>query len=159
MIFFEPKSLYRKLEEEVPEDYYELDLRRCDIVQEGKDLTIITYGPQVHVALDAAKQYSKINPNASIEIVDLQTVYPIDQKTIVDSVKRTGRCIVTHEAPSGNGISAEVTSIIQENCFYHLEAPIRRECGYDTPFPLTSEPFYLPNALKLVQAIKETLEA
>lgn len=147
------------MEEEVPNDYYQLDLRKCDIVQEGKNLTIITYGPQVHVALEASKKYLKTNPNVSIEIIDLQTVYPIDYKTIVESVKKTGRCIITHEAPFGNGIGAEVTSIIQEHCFYSLEAPIRRECGYDTPFPLTTELFYLPNEIKLIQAITETMEA
>ena len=156
VIFFEPKSLYRKLEEDVPEDYYELELRKCEVVKQGTDLTIVTYGAQFHIIEEAVKEYEDKN-DCNIEIVDLQTVYPIDFETIFESVRKTGRCIISHEGPLGNGIGSEVASQVQENCFFSLEAPVKRVCGLDTPFPLTLEPFYLPNKFKILQAIKETL--
>ena len=108
--------------------------------------------------MDAIEEVKKTHPDVSIEVVDLQTVYPIDFETIVESVNKTGRCIVSHEGPRGNGIGSEVASVVQERCFYSLESPIERVCGLDTPFPLTTEPLYLPGKFKLVQAIKRSLE-
>lgn len=94
----------------------------------------------------------------SCELVDLRTVMPWDQETVINSVKKTRRCIVTHEAPITNGFGSEVTSTIQEKAFLHLEAPVKRVCGYDTPFPLGHEQLYLPDRFKLFDAIKETME-
>ena len=93
----------------------------------------------------------------SVEIIDLRTILPWDVDAVVESVKKTRRCIVTHEAPITNGFASEVSSKIQERCFLHLEAPVKRVCGYDTPFPLIYEPFYMPDRLKLYEAIKETM--
>jgi 2-oxoisovalerate dehydrogenase E1 component beta subunit len=90
----------------------------------------------------------------SVEIIDLRTISPWDEETVINSIKKTGRCIVTHEAPLTCGFGAEITSKIQEKAFLHLEAPVKRVCGYDTPFPLAFETFYLPDRFKLFEAIK-----
>ena len=93
----------------------------------------------------------------SVEIIDLRTILPWDQETVINSVKKTGKCIVTHEAPVTCGFGAELSAKVQEKAFEYLEAPVRRVCGYDTPFPLVMEPLYLPDNRKLVEAIKETV--
>lgn len=95
---------------------------------------------------------------ASVEIIDLRTILPWDEETVLDSVKKTGRCVITHEAPITCGFGAEITSKIQERAFEFLEAPLKRVAGYDTPFPLAFEPLYLPDRFKVYEAIKETLE-
>ena len=158
IIFFEPKSLYRTLEQDVPEDLYSLELGKAEVVQKGDSLTVITYGPQVHVAINAINKVLEKRPRVSIELIDIQTIYPLDEETIYESVKKTGRVIVTHEAPITGGIGAEITAKIQKNCFLHLEAPVERVCGYDTPFPLTLEPVYLPNVHKLYESIQNVLD-
>ena len=94
----------------------------------------------------------------SCEIVDLRTILPWDEKTVIDSVNKTGRCLITHEAPLSSGFGAELSAKIQEKCFLHLEAPIKRVCGYDTPFPLAYESFYLPDRFKVYEAIKQTVK-
>ena len=94
----------------------------------------------------------------SVEIIDLQTIYPYDLDTLVESVKKTGRCIVSHEAPVTCGFGAELTSKIQEECFLYLESPITRVCGFDTPFPLSHEPVYLPGKARLVHAMKKLMD-
>jgi 2-oxoisovalerate dehydrogenase E1 component beta subunit len=91
------------------------------------------------------------------DVIDLRTVYPYDFNIIKQSVQKTGRAIISHEAPITSGLGAEICSKIQEECFLHLEAPIRRVCGYDTPFPHTTEPFYYPDRFKILEAIKETI--
>jgi 2-oxoisovalerate dehydrogenase E1 component beta subunit len=95
---------------------------------------------------------------ASCEIIDLRTIFPYDEETVLNSVKKTGKCIVTHEAPISGGFGAELAAKIQEKCFLHLEAPVKRVCGYDTPFPLVFEPLYLPDRFKILEAIKETVK-
>lgn len=91
------------------------------------------------------------------EIIDLQTIYPYDAETLINSVKKTGRCVVTHEAPISGGIGGELAATLQNKCFLHLEAPIQRVCGYDTPFPGVHEPFYLPDEWKILEAVKNTI--
>ena len=93
----------------------------------------------------------------SCEIIDLRTLLPLDKETVVNSIKKTGKCIVTHEAPVTCGYGAEISSTIQERAFDYLEAPVRRVCGYDTPFPLVFEPIYMPDNRKIFEAIKETV--
>jgi len=93
----------------------------------------------------------------SCELIDLRTIVPWDVETVVNSVKKTGKCIVSHEAPLNNGFGGEVAAKVQEACFLHLEAPVVRVCGYDTPFPMIFEPFYLPDRFKIFEAIKETV--
>ena len=127
-------------------------------MKEGKDLTIIGYGSQLRHVRMAVDKFEKENSGTSIEIVDLRTISPWDQDTVYQSVKKTGKAIVTHEAPISCGVGAEIVSGITEHCFEYLEAPILRICGYDTPFPLVYESFYLPDRNKLYEGIKKTLE-
>ncbi len=138
VIFLEPKALYRNAEDQVPVGDYTLDLHKAEVVREGTDLTMIAWGAQVKVAEKAAK-WAEEN-GISVELIDLQTIYPYDLDTLVRSVKKTGRCIITHEAPVTGGFGSELSAKLQESAFSSLEAPILRVCGYDTPFPLSHEP-------------------
>lgn len=158
VLFLEPKSLYRTLEEDVPVELYSLELGVAEVVTPGDDLTIVTYGPQLYVVQKAIEELKKTRSRVSIEVIDLQTLYPLDEQTVFESVKKTGRVIVTHEAPLTGGLAGEIAAKIQKNCFLHLEAPIERVCGMDTPFPLTLEPVYLPSIPRLLQAMIETLD-
>ena len=156
VIFFEPKILYRLAEEDVPVEDYEVPLMKAEVLKEGKDITIVSYGTQLrHVRMAAAMAEKE---GITCEIIDLRTILPWDEETVIKSVAKTGRCIVTHEAPVTCGFGAEITSKIQEKCFLHLEAPVKRVCGYDVPFPLAFEPFYLPDRFKLFDAIKATVK-
>lgn len=155
VIFFEPKALYRIAEEEVPDEDYEIPLGKAEVMREGTDVTLVGYGLQMRRIILAAEMAKK--DGISCEIIDLRTILPWDVDTVEASVKKTGRLILSHEAPITNGFASEVCSKIQERCFLHLEAPIKRVCGYDTPFPLVFEPIYLPNQYKLYQAIKESV--
>lgn len=94
----------------------------------------------------------------SAEVIDLQTIYPYDAETLIKSVKKTGRCLITHEAPKTVGVGAEISAKIQEECFLHLKSPIARVCGYDTPFPLVQEPLYLPTEWKIYEAVHKSLK-
>ena len=154
-LFFEPKILYRMAEEDVPLEDYEIPLGKAEVLQEGTDVTIISYGMQLRQVRMAAALAEK--DGISCEIIDLRTILPWDQDTVMASVKKTGKCILTHEAPVTCGFGAELSARIQEKCFDYLEAPLKRVCGYDTPFPLVFEPLYLPDRLKLHEAIKETV--
>jgi len=156
VIFFEPKILYRTSVEEVPDDYYEIPLGKARIMKEGKDLTVIGYGAQLYVLKDAIEMAEK-EFGISCELIDLRTIYPWDVETVVNSVKKTGRAIVSHEAPRTCGFASEVSSTIQEKCFHYLEAPVQRICGYDTPFPLIFEKLYVPDKYKNYEAIKKSI--
>uniref|UniRef100_A0A2S2PH05 3-methyl-2-oxobutanoate dehydrogenase (2-methylpropanoyl-transferring) n=1 Tax=Schizaphis graminum TaxID=13262 RepID=A0A2S2PH05_SCHGA len=153
-IFFEPKIMYRLAVDDVPDNDYELPLGKADVLIEGKDITLIGWGTQVHVLLEVAEIANK-DFGISCEVIDLVTILPWDKQTVANSVKKTGRAIVSHEAPLTGGFGAEISASIQEECFLHLESPIRRVTGYDTPFPHVFEQFYLPNKWKCLQAIKE----
>ncbi|OAF70225.1 Pyruvate dehydrogenase E1 component subunit beta [Intoshia linei] len=152
-IFMEPKILYRTAIEQVPTKPYLIELGKCDIMQEGSDITIISWGTQVHVACEAAK-LAKEKLNISCEIIDLYSLLPYDIDTLAKSICKTGRAIITHEAPVTMGLAAEISAKLQEECFLNLEAPITRVCGYDTPFSCVHEPFYMPTVWKLFEAIK-----
>lgn len=170
VIFFEPKRLYngpfdggagKALETwgkhpkgEVPETHYSLPIGKADIVREGAALTIVTYGTLVHVALAAAEQ-----AGIDAEIIDLRTLVPYDIETIAASVNKTGRCIVAQEAPRTSGFGAELAAQIQEDCFYALEAPIKRVTGWDTPYPHAHEWSYFPGPQRFINAMREVLEA
>lgn len=154
-IFFEPKILYRSSVENVPVSDYVLPLSKAEVLKEGKDITIVAWGSQVHVAYKAVQMAEAVG--ISCELIDLRTIVPWDVETVERSVKKTGRLIVTHEAPITGGFGGEIASTIQDRCFLHLESPIVRVCGYDTPFPLMHEKFYLPDALKNFEAIKKSV--
>jgi len=156
VVFFEPKALYRASSEEVPVGDFELPLGAAEVVRQGSNVTLVGYGAQMnvlHKAADMAEQQLQ----ASCEVIDLRTVLPWDRHTVFESVEKTGRCIVSHEAPITGGFGAEVAAAVQEKCFLRLEAPVERVCGYDTPFPLAHEKVYVPDATKVFAAIRRTL--
>ena len=155
VVFFEPKALYRAAVEDVPVGDFEIPLGTAEIMRPGTDVTIVTWGPQCRVLENACDMAEGLG--ISCELIDLRTIYPWDKETIINSVQKTGRCIISHEAPKTAGFAAEISASIQEECFLQLEAPIVRVCGYDTPFPLVFEKFYVPDALKNLEAIKETV--
>jgi 2-oxoisovalerate dehydrogenase E1 component beta subunit len=155
VIFFEPKALYRVAEEEVPDEDYEIPLGKAEVIREGSDVTLVGYGSQMRRIILAAELAKK--DGISCEIIDLRTILPWDIETVENSVRKTGKMIVSHEAPITSGFASEISAKIQERCFLHLEAPIKRVCGYDTPFPLVFEPVYLPDQYKIYQGILDVV--
>jgi 2-oxoisovalerate dehydrogenase E1 component beta subunit len=155
-IFFEPKALYRASVEDVPEGDYSLELGKAEVVRQGADVTLVGWGAHVHVLLKAADA-AREKAGISCEVIDLRTILPWDAATVVDSVKKTGRCVVSHEAPLTSGFGAEVVATLQERAFLHLEAPVARVTGLDTPFPLAQEKLYMPDSLKVLEAIAKTV--
>jgi 2-oxoisovalerate dehydrogenase E1 component beta subunit len=154
-LFFEPKVLYRIAEEDVPVEDYEIPLGKAEVLQEGTDITVIGYGlqlRQIRMAVQMAEE-----EGISCEVIDLRTILPWDKETVLNSIKKTGKCLVSHEAPITCGFGSEISSTIQEKAFDYLEAPVKRVCGYDTPFPLVFEPLYLPDRLKIFEGIKDTV--
>ncbi len=153
VIFFEPKKLYRAFREEVPEGDYTIPLGVGKKLTEGKDVTVISWGAMVKVCQDALEKVKDV----SVELIDIRTLSPLDEKIITDSVKKTGRCVIVHEEPRTLGFGAEIIARINEKAFLYLEAPIKRVTGYDIPMPLPKlEDFYLPDAEKVAHAITET---
>lgn len=155
VLFFEPKRLYRASTGEVPEEDYQLPLGQAEIVKEGDDITLLAWGAQMEIVEKAAELAEK--EGVSCEIIDLRTIVPWDIDTVVDSVLKTGRLVVTHEAPLTGGFAGEIAATIQERCFLYLESPIARVTGLDTPFPLTLEKEYMPDHLKVFEAIKQSM--
>lgn len=156
VIFLEPKVLYRQAVEDVPVGDYELPLSKAEVIEEGSDITLVGWGTQVHILREVAKM-AKDQLDVSCELIDLRTILPWDADTVEQSVLKTGRLMVAHEAPKTSGFGAEIASTIQERCFLSLEAPIQRVCGWDTPFPHIFEPFYIPDKWRCFEAIKKML--
>ncbi|XP_069130568.1 2-oxoisovalerate dehydrogenase subunit beta, mitochondrial-like [Argopecten irradians] len=152
-IFMEPKILYRGAVEEVPVGDYEIPLSKAEVLVEGSDVTMVGWGTQVHVLREVA-QLAQEKLNVSCELIDLRTILPWDQDTIINSVCKTGKLLIAHEAPLTMGFAAEIAATVQNECFLNLEAPIQRICGYDTPFPHVFEAFYLPDKWRCLEAIK-----
>jgi pyruvate dehydrogenase E1 component beta subunit len=152
VIFLEPKRIYRASKCDVPEEHYTIPIGKAHVAREGSDLTLIGWGAQHHQNLKAAR-----DSGFDVEVINLRTLNPLDIPTIEASVKKTGKCIVAHEAPRTQGFGAEITSVVMEKCFWHLEAPITRVCGLDTPFPHTLENEYLPDAHKVQKAIEQLM--
>jgi 2-oxoisovalerate dehydrogenase E1 component beta subunit len=170
VIFLEPKRLYngpfdghherpvtpwaRHPQGEVPDGHYTVPLGKAAIRREGAAVTVLAYGTMVYVA-EAAAQETGIDA----EIIDLRTLLPYDLETIVASVKKTGRCVVVHEATLTSGYGAELSAVVQENCFYNLEAPVMRVTGWDTPYPHAQEWDYFPGPARVGRALKAVMEA
>ncbi len=153
VIFFEPKRLYRAFKEEVPESDYTIPLGEGKKLTEGEDVTLISWGAMVRVCQEALDKVKDI----STELIDLRTLSPLDEKIIIDSVRKTGRCVIVHEEPRTLGFGAEIMARINEKAFLYLEAPVKRVTGYDVPVPLPKlEDYYLPDAERVANAIKET---
>jgi 2-oxoisovalerate dehydrogenase E1 component beta subunit len=153
VLFMEPKRIYRASRGEVPETEYEIELGKAKIVREGTQCTVIAYSAMVPIAEEAAAK-----TDVSIEVIDLRTLLPFDIETILASVKKTGRCVIVHEAPRTCGFGAELIASIQERAIEYLEAPILRVTGFDTPFPYSLEHEYMPNADRVLHAVRQTLE-
>jgi len=157
VIFLEPKWLYRSSIEMVPKQDFMIPLSKAEVIKEGTDVTIVGWGAQLQVLQEAIKMAEE-QLQISCELIDLRTIMPWDVGTIENSVKKTGRLIISHEAPKTGGFAAEIAAEIQERCINHLQAPIQRVCGYDTPFPLIFEKFYNPDHLKNFEAIKKAVQ-
>lgn len=157
VLFLEPMKLYRAITEEVPEEDYEIDIGKAKIVREGEDITIISWGPPVHMVMQVAEKWKK-EKDISIEVIDLRTIVPIDIEAIIQSVEKTGKVIIVHEAVKSGGVGAEISALISEKALYSLSAPILRVTGFDTPYPVASvEMDWLPNEGRVDQAIIEVL--
>ncbi|HET8848810.1 MAG TPA: transketolase C-terminal domain-containing protein [Marinobacter sp.] len=156
VLFFEPKRLYRASVGEVPDDAYQLPLSEAEIIKEGSDVTVLGWGAQMEVIDQAVERAEK--EGISCEVIDLRTILPWDVDTVASSVFKTGRLVVTHEAPLTGGFAGEIAATIQERCFLYLESPIARVTGLDTPFPLVLEKEHLPNHLKVYDAIRASVE-
>jgi 2-oxoisovalerate dehydrogenase E1 component beta subunit len=170
VIFLEPKRLYngpfdghhdrpvtpwsKHALGEVADGHYTIPLGKAAIRRPGAAVTVLAYGTMVYVAQAAAEE-----TGIDAEVIDLRTLLPLDLDTIVASVKKTGRCVVVHEATLTSGFGAELVSLVQENCFYHLEAPVARVAGWDTPYPHAQEWDYFPGPARVGRALIETLEA
>ena len=156
VIFMEPKRVYRSLREEVPDDEYLIPLDQARVVTEGSDVTLVAWGAMLQVTLQAAKLMA--DRGISAEVIDLRTLSPLDSNTIVESVKKTKRAVVVHEAPRRCGVGAEIVARINEMALVYLEAPVERVTGFDTVMPLPKlEKFYLPDAGRVVQAIDRVM--
>ena len=150
VLMLENIKLYRSFRAETPEEHYSIPLGKAKVVREGSDISIFAYGAMVNVALEAAKQAQQ-EMGTSVEVIDLRTVWPLDEEAIAASVEKTGRA---------GGIGAEITAVINERCFYSLLKPIGRVTGYDTPFPVPGqEDYYLPTPAKVMTVLREIMEA
>jgi 2-oxoisovalerate dehydrogenase E1 component beta subunit len=158
VIYMEPKRIYRQYKEEVPDDGEALPLDVCFVLRDGSDVTLVTWGSQVKETLEAADALGK--EGISAEVIDVATLKPLDFDTIAESVAKTGRCVIVHEAPRTAGFGAEIAARLASESMYDLLAPVERVTGYDTPIPLFRlEMKYLPSVEKIVAAAKRTLAA
>jgi 2-oxoisovalerate dehydrogenase E1 component beta subunit len=169
VLFFEPKRIYngpfdgfferpvtpwaKHPASEVPEGHYTIPIGKAAVVREGSDVTILCYGTMVHVALATVAA-----EGIDAEVIDLRTIVPVDIETIEASVKKTGRCLVIHEATRTAGFGAELAALVQERCFYHLEAPVQRVTGFDTPYPHSLEWAYFPGPIRIGTGLRKALE-
>ena len=157
VLFMEPKRIYRAIREEVPEGDDAIPLGKAKVVQEGKDVTVIAYGAMVREVVSASE---KLKGEASLEIIDLRTISPMDVDAMVASIRKTGRGVVVHEAPKTCGLGAEIIALINEKALFSLQAPIERVTGFDIPVPLMkSEHYYLPSPERIVSAVKKVMSS
>ena len=137
---------------DVPEGHYTVPLGKAAIVREGADLTVLAYGTMVHVALAAVEERG-----LDAEVIDLRTLVPLDIEAIEKSVEKTGRCLIAQEAPRTSGFGAELAALVQERCFYHLESPVERVTGWDTPYPHAYEWSYFPGPKRMKKALQKVM--
>jgi pyruvate dehydrogenase E1 component beta subunit len=155
VIFFEPKRVYRSFREEVPDEDYTIPIGQAKVVTEGTDLTVVTWGASVFQCLETM---DSLPDDVSVELIDLRTISPLDTDTVIQSVQKTGRCVVVQEAPRQCGFASEIATILMEHCFLYLKAPVQRVTGFDTVMPYYKlELEYLPDAKRIGEAITQTL--
>jgi pyruvate dehydrogenase E1 component beta subunit len=156
VVFLEPKLIYRAFREDVPDESYTVDLGQAAIRREGSDVSVFTWGAMTRPTIDAAENLA--DEGIDCEVVDLRTLSPLDEETIVESFKKTGRAVVVHEAPKTGGLAGEIIATIQEDVLLYQEAPVGRVTGFDVPFPLYAlEDYYLPEAARIEDQIRETV--
>lgn len=157
VVFLEPKKMYRAIKQDVPEQAYRIKIGKASVLHEGEQITVVAYGAMIkpcQQAIQAAKKQGM-----SVELIDLRTIYPLDVDTVADSVKKTGRLLVVHEAARSFGVGAELMALANEEAFLYLEAPPTRVTGADTIVPLPKgEDTYFPDAERIFDAIKRTVE-
>ncbi|WP_134668313.1 alpha-ketoacid dehydrogenase subunit beta [Halorussus marinus] len=155
VMFLEPKLIYRAFRGDVPTDSYEVPIGEAAVRREGSDVSVFTWGAMTRPTLEAAEQ---LEGEIDVEVVDLRTISPLDEETIVESFKKTGRAAVVHEAPKSGGLGGEIASIIQEEALLYQEAPVERITGFDTPFPLYAlEDYYLPEPARIKEGIRDAV--
>jgi pyruvate dehydrogenase E1 component beta subunit len=156
VVFLEPKLIYRAFRDAVPEEPYTVPLGEAAVRREGSDVSAFTWGAMARPTLEAAEN---LGDEVDVEVIDLRTLSPMDEETIVESFEKTGRAVVVHEAPQTGGLAGEITATLQENSLLYQEAPIGRVTGFDTPFPLYAlENYYLPSATRIEDRIRETVD-
>lgn len=154
VIFFEPSKYYRAFKQEVPDDLYAIPLGQGVIRQEGSDVTLVTWGSLAKPSMQAAADSGK-----SVEVIDLRTLSPWDKELVLNSVRKTGRLVITHEAPLTGGFGAEIAATVAQEAMYDLKGPIVRVTGYDVPFPLARrEDYYIPSPQRIAAAIRKACE-
>lgn len=170
VIFFEPKRIYngpftgyydqpvepwnRHADSAVPEGHYRVPLGKARLVREGEAMTVLAYGTMIHVAEAVCRE-----KGIDAEILDLRTLVPLDIEAVENSVKKTGKCLVIHEATRTGGFGAELSALVQERCFYHLEAPVERVTGFDTPYPHSLEWAYFPGPVRIGEAVDRLMRS
>jgi pyruvate dehydrogenase E1 component beta subunit len=154
VIFFEPKKVYRAIKEEVPEKEYVIPIGKAEVVKEGSDVTLITWGAWVKTAKEAVEHMKDV----SVELIDLLTLSPLDIDTVINSVKKTGKCVIVNESQKTGGFAGEIIAQINEKALFNLEAPVERVTGYDVVVPLRLyENYYLPNQQKIINAVERVV--
>jgi pyruvate/2-oxoglutarate/acetoin dehydrogenase E1 component len=155
-VFFEPKKVYRAIKMDVPKKPYEVQIGKASIVRQGSDVTLISWGAMMKDVLEAAAGLAE--KNTSAEVIDVQTIQPLDSETIINSVSKTGRAVIVHEAPMSGGWGAEIAARIQYRCLLNLKSPIIRVTGFDVPFPYFNLEFdYLPGIERIMAGVDEAM--
>lgn len=155
IIFYEPMRIYRAIKQDIPEEDYIVPLGKANVIQQGDDVTLIAWGAMIKTCQEAI---AKLQGKYSVELIDLRTINPYDAETIISSVKKTGRCVIAHEAPRTSGFAAELTAAINEKALLSLQAPVARVTGPDVPIPLAKlENYYLPDANRIIKGIERVM--
>jgi pyruvate/2-oxoglutarate/acetoin dehydrogenase E1 component len=155
VIFYEPMRIYRAIKQDIPEEEYTVPIGKANIVQEGSQLTVVSWGSMLKQSLDAV---APLKNKYSIELIDLRTLAPWDYETVLSSVGKTGRCVIVHEAPKTCGFAAEIIATINEKILLSLQAPVERVTGPDVPYPMSKlENYYLPSQEKISKAIEKVM--
>ena len=157
VVFYEPKAIYRAFRDDVPDEPETMEIGKAQVVREGEDITMIAYGAMMRPTLEAAEDLVDIH-NVNVEVIDLLSIKPMDTETLVESVTKTGRCVIVHEGPRTCGIAAEIIARLNEKAFEFLIAPVKRVTGYDIHFPYFQvEQHYLPDPDTIIESVKETM--
>lgn len=157
VIFLEPKRIYRMVKQDVPDNGEALPLGKCFTLKQGTDITLVSWGASMHETMIAAQKLA--DEGISSEVIDVATIKPLDIETILDSVRKTGRCVIIHEAAKTCAVGSEISAQIAENALLDLQAPVQRVTGYDTVMPYFKlEKYYIPSEKRIMDAVKQTLE-